>query len=143
MKTNTLGPQDILGQRISEVVISKPDRPVSMTDMSTSVGYLRLENGIIIDIGATNPPLPKVTDIPFPDAGRDKEYEKEFQALVGQRIADVRVTTELGLVCIFTENSLVVTEVPAQFWVRPCLYSKGTLDVETERLWESTPNQAL
>jgi hypothetical protein len=54
----TLSRTDVVGRRIVDVIISAPDKPLGMSDMSESRGFLRLDSGITIAIDAQPPLLP-------------------------------------------------------------------------------------
>ena len=48
---NALRRKDFVGRHITDIIISMPDKTVSMSDMSYSAGYLRLDSGILFDLG--------------------------------------------------------------------------------------------
>ena len=128
---------DIIGRRIVEIIISLPDKPVTMSTMSYSAGYLRLENGVLFYLGQpTQPPLHASDESALRDLARDASYERGFRSLIRQEIVDVILTIDDGCLCVVTD-AFVVTEVPAQFWVRPCIYKRDSFTLPTEPFWRA------
>jgi hypothetical protein len=106
--------KDVVGQRIAEIVISVPDKPVTMDGQSFSAGYVRLASGVLIDLCGAAPPL-QACPADLQALKRDRAYEAEFRAALGKRISDTRV--------------------PALAWDRPCLHRLADFDLDTEPLW--------
>jgi hypothetical protein len=128
---------DIIGKRIAEVIISLPDKPITMSTMSYSAGYLRLDSEVVIYLGQpATPPMRACDEIGLRALARDTTYEKEFRPLIRQKIVDVVLTRDDGCLCILTDEYLI-TEVPAQFWVRPCLYKRDSFTLPTEPFWQA------
>jgi hypothetical protein len=131
-----LSPSDVFGARIAEIIISVPDKPISMSDQSFSAGYIRLDNGHVIDLSTAAPPL-LAHDVGLESVVRDSKYEAEFRRAIGQKIADVVLTTDVGCLCVVTDGGLLITDVPAQFWQRPCLCKRSEFSQATEPLWKT------
>jgi len=132
----TLRREDIVGRRITDVIVSVPDQPVTMSTMSYSPGYLRLDNGVLFYLGQPTEPLLHTSDeSALSGLKRDTQYEQEFRALLGQQIEDVVLMVDDGCLCVVTKD-LVITEVPAQFWVRPCTYKRADFSFKTEPYWQ-------
>jgi hypothetical protein len=131
-----LSPNDVLGARIADIIISIPDKPISMSDQSFSAGYIRLDNGHVIDLSTAAPPL-LAHDVGLESVVRDSKYEAEFRRAIGQKIADVVLTTDVGCLCVVTDGGLLITDVPAQFWQRPCLCKRSEFSQATEPLWKT------
>ena len=49
--------EDIIGKKITDVIILQPDIPVTMSTYSCSDGYLEIEGGYILDLGISVEPL--------------------------------------------------------------------------------------
>jgi hypothetical protein len=131
-----LSRNDVVGTRIADIIISLPDRPVSMSDQSFSASYVRLDNGHVIDLSTPAPPL-FADDRGVSAITRDSKYESEFRQAIGQKISDVLLTTDVGYLCIVTEGDLLITDVPALFWQRPCIYKRAEFSQSTEALWKT------
>jgi hypothetical protein len=125
--------EDVVGRRITEIIISVPDKPVTMSDMSHSPGYLKLDSGIVFHLGVQ--PLQAVDEATLAGVRRDAKYEREFRSLLRQEIEDVVLMVDDGSLCVVTRDS-IITEVPAQFWVRPCTYKRAEFTYETEPYWK-------
>ena len=66
---------------------------------------------------------------------RDAKYERDFCSLLKQEIEDVVLMVDDGCLCVVRKDS-VITEVPAQFWVRPCIYKRAAFAYKTEAYWK-------
>ncbi len=130
-----LSPGDVVGKRITEIIISVPNRPVSMGDQSLSASYIRLDNGVVLDLNGPVPPL-RAYEGELATVKRDTPYEAEFQAAIGQTVSEVLLTTDVGCLCVVTDGGLLITEVPALFWERPCIYRRSECSINTEPLWK-------
>jgi hypothetical protein len=130
-----LSPSDVFGARIADIIISVPDKPVSMSDQSFSVGYIRLNNGHVIALSTATPPL-LAHDVGLESVVRDSKYEAEFRRAIGQKVTDVVLTTDVGCLCVVTDGDLLITDVPAQFWQRPCIYKRTEFSQATEPFWK-------
>ena len=127
---------DIVGRRITDFIVSVPDKPTTMSGQSYSAGYLRLDNGVLFYLGQpTEPPLHACEEAVLAKVTRDAKYEAEFRSILGQEVQDVVLTIDDGCLCVVTKDA-VITEVPAQFWVRPCIYSKTDFNFQTEPYWK-------
>ena len=129
----TLSREEVIGRRIADIIISAPDIPVSMSDMSYSHGYLKLDNGLAFDLDAQ--PVRVADDSVVAGVLRDTKYEQEFRMLLRQMIEDVVLTIDCGCLCVVTGEA-VITVVPAQFWVRPCLRQRVEFTHKTEPYWK-------
>jgi hypothetical protein len=129
---NLVTRNDIVGHRIVDVIISMPDNPLSMSDMSESKGYLRLDNGLVIhfDGGA---PLQLIEPLALSDLRRDHESEAEFVTVVGEKIVDV--VHDGSLVYILVKDGVSVSTAISQFWVRPCLDRNLAHLAEAKSIW--------
>src|ERR1700674_2010685 len=98
---------DVIGKRIADVIVSVPNKPVTMSDQSHSPGFLRLDTGDIINLGSYAPPLVCIDDSEIQKLVRDRKYEKDFRPLIGETITEllfpddtadgsIRVTTANG-----------------------------------------------
>ena len=103
----------IIGRTIKEVIISVPDRPVSMSDQSESVGYIRLDNGACITIDYAD--FAAVLDLPIAEKERDRKIESEFSKALGSEIIAVKDHE------IFITGDMKISVVLGQFWIRPTL----------------------
>jgi hypothetical protein len=112
---------DVIGKRIADVIVSMPDKPVTMSDQSYSPGYLQLDTGDVINLGAYAPPLVSCDEGDFCNLVRDTEYEKEFCPAIGQTIIDLAFPddTEDGSLHVATANGFVITFAASCFWIRP------------------------
>ena len=129
--------ENVIGRRIVEVVIALPDRPVTMSTMSYSASYLRLDSGSLFDLGQpAAPPLHAVDERAVSGLARDPKSEREFRPAILQEIVDVVLMIDDGSLCVLTDE-FVITVVPAQFWVRPCLYKRDSFTYTTEPFWNS------
>src|SRR5262245_38716664 len=79
--------EDLVGRRITEIIISVPDKPVTMSDMSYSPGYLKLDSGTVFHLGVQ--PLQAVDEATLAGVRRDTKYEREFRSLLRQAIEDI------------------------------------------------------
>lgn len=131
-----LSSSDVVGARIAEIIISVPDNPVSMSDQSFSASYIRLDNGHVIDLSTVVPPL-LAHDVGLESVVRDSMYEAEFRRAIGQKVSEVVVTTDVGCLCFVTDGGLLITDVPAQFWQRPCIFKRAEFSQATEPLWKT------
>ncbi len=130
-----LAREDLIGRRITELVISVPDKPITMSTMSRSTGYLRLDTDVLVPIGhPPTLPIRSCAEAAISDLVRDYKYEREFMPVLQQQIRDVVVTRGDGCLCFATDNFLI-TEVPAQFWIRPCLYKRDQSAPATVPFW--------
>src|SRR5688572_30290919 len=112
---NSFERQDIVGRRIVEVVVSIPDKPVSMSDMSESKGYLRLDSGVVIEI--VGDVLSHIEPATLSGLARDRVTEKEFKDALGGKIVDV---VHDGLILhVLLESGISISPGLGQFWVRP------------------------
>ena len=128
--------ENVVGRRIVDVIVSVPDKPVTMSDMSYSPGYLRLDSGVLFFLGQpTEPALHASDEAALTSVTRDTKYEREFRSLLGQEIEDVVLMIDDGSLCVITKEA-VITEVPAQFWVRPCIYKRADFTYKTEPYWK-------
>src|SRR5258707_13513430 len=106
---------DVIGRRIIDVIISVPDKPVTMSTMSYSAGYLRLDSGVLFYLGQpTEPELHTSDEAALTSVTRDAKYERDFCSLLKQEIEDVVLMVDDGCLCVVRKDS-VITEVPAQF----------------------------
>jgi hypothetical protein len=114
---------DVIGKRIADVIILKPDIPISMSSQSYSPGFLRLETGEVFDLGSDAPPLLACDEMQFKNAARDTEYENEFRPAIGQIILNLLFPdeTEEGSINVITANGYLINSVAAVFWTRPCI----------------------
>ncbi len=80
---------DVIGKRIADVIVSVPDKPVTMSDQSHSPGFLRLDTGDIINLGSYAPPLASVQESEIQKLVRDRKYEKNFRPALGQTISEI------------------------------------------------------
>jgi hypothetical protein len=124
--------EDVVGRRIADIIISVPDKPVTMSDMSYSPGYLKLDSGVVFDLGVQ--PLCVADDLAVTRVTRDTKYEREFCTLLRQEIEDVVLMIDDGCLCVVTRDA-AITVVPAQFWVRPCIYKRTEFRYKTEPFW--------
>jgi hypothetical protein len=129
-----LSRQDVVGRRIADIIISVPDEPISMSGMSYSAGYLRLDNGVTFGLGV-RPPL-IVDDCVTAAVHRSAMHESEFRSLLHQEVEDVVSGVEDGSLYVLTKHMAIVM-VPSQFWVRPCLYERTEIIDETEPFWKA------
>ena len=127
---------DVIGRRIVDVIVSVPDKPVTMSSMSYSPSYLRLDSGVLFYLGQpTEPALHASDEVALTSVTRDAKYEREFRSLLKQQIEDVVLMIDDGSLCVVTKDA-VITEVPAQFWVRPCIYKRADFTYKTEPYWK-------
>ena len=71
---------DVIGRRIVDVIVSVPDKPVTMSTMSYSPGYLRLDSGVLFYLGQpTEPALYARDEAALANVTRDAKYEREFR----------------------------------------------------------------
>jgi hypothetical protein len=124
--------EEVIGRRIVDIIISVPDKPVTMSDMSYSPGYLKLDSGFVFDLSVQ--PLCVADDSVVTRVTRDARYECEFSALLLQDIENVVSMVDDGCLCVVT-SAAVITVVPAQFWVRPCIYKRAEFTYKTEPYW--------
>ena len=136
MSRGALQRDDVIGRRIVDVIVCVPDKPITMSAMSYSAGYLRLDNGILFYLGQpTEPELRASDEAALASVTRDAKYEREFRTVLKQEIEDVVLMIDDGSLCVVTKDA-VITEVPAQFWVRPCIYKRAEFTYKTERYWK-------
>src|SRR5690349_2108963 len=92
---------DVIGRRIVDVIVSVPDKPVTMSTMSYSPGYLRLDSGVLFYLGQpTEPVLYASDDAALRSVIRDAKYEREFRSLLRQEIQDVVLMIDDGCLCV-------------------------------------------
>jgi hypothetical protein len=133
--------EEVVGRRIVEVVVSVPDRPVTMSTMSYSASYLRLDSGSWFDLGQpTVPPLYAVYETVLRGVVRDPKGEKEFRPLLQQVIVDVVLTIDDGSLCVLTDE-FVIAVGAGQFWVGPYLAKRASFTDATEPFWPSSGGQ--
>src|SRR5688572_7949419 len=97
--------EEVVGRRIVDVLVSVPDRPVTMSTMSFSSSFLRLDSGSWFDLGQpTVPPLYAVDETVLRGVVRDPKCEKEFRPLLQQVIVDVVLTIDDGSLCVLTDE---------------------------------------
>src|SRR5689334_4188277 len=118
----TICREEVIGRRIADIIISVPDKPVTMSDISYSPGYLKLDSGLAFDLGVQ--PLQAADDSTVTGVTRDTKYERGFRSLLRQEIEDVVLISDDGCLCVVTEDT-VLTVIPAQFWVRPFTYKRA------------------
>lgn len=129
--------EDVIGRQIADIVVSVPDKPVSMSGMSASEGYIRLDTGVLINLGEDLECLRACGESRLQGLVRYTEYERdEFRSVIGKRISNVVVACDCALLVFITEDGKFITMVPAQFWIRPCLYDAASFTDETSPLWE-------
>ena len=114
---------DVIGKKIAEIIVSLPDKPVTMSDQSFSRGFLRLNTGEIIDLGSYAPPLIVIPEIEVQKVIRDAKYEAEFQPAIGPVITELLFPdeTEDGSIHVGTANGFLITFGASCFWIRPCI----------------------
>lgn len=114
---------DLIGRRIADMIVSVPDRPVSMSDQSHSPGFLRLDTGDIINLGSYAPPLVSVEESEIQKLVRDRKYEADFRPVIGQAITDLLFPddTEDGSIHVTTANGFVISFAASCFWIRPVI----------------------
>ncbi len=114
---------DVIGKRIADLIVSVPDKPVTMSDQSHSPGFLRLETGDIINLGSYAPPLASVEESDVQKLVRDHKYEKDFRPVIGQTISDLLFPdeTEDGSIRVTTANGFMVSFAASCFWIRPVI----------------------
>jgi hypothetical protein len=108
-----------------------------MSTVSHSTGYLRLDTDVLVAIGhPPTLPIRACDEAAISDLVRDSKYEKQFRPVIQQQITDVVVTRDDDCLCFATDNFLI-TEVLAQFWIRPCLYKRDKLAPATVPFWRA------
>ncbi|MDB6024232.1 MAG: hypothetical protein JWM68_455 [Verrucomicrobiales bacterium] len=119
---------EVIGRRVVDIIVSTPDKPVTMLDQSYSAGFLRLDSGDLINLGAYAPPLIACDEKDVRDLMRDKKYEKEFRPAIDQKIVELILPgeTEDDDIRITTANGFVITFAASCFWIRPCIQSLDT-----------------
>ena len=127
----------MIGRRTVDVIVSVPDKRVTMSTMSYSPCYLRLASGVLFYLGhPIEPALYASDESTLRGLTRDPKSERNFHALLGQQIEDVLLIIDDGCLCVVTKD-LVITEVPAQFWVGPCTYKRTDFTFKTEPYWKA------
>ena len=123
---------DILGKKITEVIILQPDKPVTMSTYSYSEGYLEIEGGFILDLGSSVEPLKILNICEVKDKVRDTRYESEFKKVIGERIVDIQLPDLEGddlyyvTIIVSTEKHRLFYSI-SQFWNRPVIEEKETM----------------
>jgi hypothetical protein len=114
---------EVVGRQIVDIIVSVPDKPVTMSDQSYSAGFLRLDSGHLINIGDWAPPLLVCDEAEIHNLRRDKDTEKEFRPAIGQKIIGVTLPDEAedGGIRITTENGFYISFTPGLFWIRPSI----------------------
>ena len=75
---------DVIGRRIVDVIVSVPDKPVTMSTMSYSPGYLRLDSGILFYLGQpTAPELHASDEAALTSVMRDAKSSSRGVCLAG------------------------------------------------------------
>jgi hypothetical protein len=90
----------------------------------------------VIALSTATPPL-LAHDVGLESVVRDSKYEAEFRRAIGQKVTDVVLTTDVGCLCVMTDGDLLIADVPAQFWQRPCIYKRAEFSQATEPLWKT------
>jgi hypothetical protein len=72
---------DVIGRRIADIIVSVPDKPPTMSDMSYSASYLRWDSGIAFHLGLQ--PLQAADEATVTGVARDTKCEREFRSLIG------------------------------------------------------------
>lgn len=117
---------DLIGKRIIDVIVSMPDKPVTMASQSYSRGFLRFDSGALINLGSYAPPLLACSEEDLRCIMRDTNYEREFGPVIGQEVIAVIFPdeNEQGEVQVSTANGFVMASVASCFWIRPCIERK-------------------
>ena len=112
---------EVIGRRIVDIIVSLPDRPVTMSDQSYSNGFLRLDSGYLINLGSDAPLACDESEVR--DLIRDKETEREFGPAIGQEIVGVILPEERDDwdIRITTANGFVISFALGLFWIRPII----------------------
>jgi hypothetical protein len=108
-----VGTYDITGRTIHKVIVSSPDRPVSMSDQSVSDCYLTLDDGITVRVDVDEYIITPETIIQ--KIKRDTGIEAEFAKAIGARITGI---AEEG---IHLQGGMIISIALGQFWIRPTL----------------------
>jgi hypothetical protein len=81
---------DVIGRRITDFIVSVPDKPVTASTMPHSPSYLRLDTGLLFRLGQPdNSALSASDESVLSGLKRDAVLEQEFRPLLGQQITDV------------------------------------------------------
>lgn len=117
--------EDVIGVRIAEVLVTMPDIPVSMDDHSYSAGYIRLENGIVIDFDSSRTSL-QGYDGSLDALVRDSNYEAKFReaAWLFKSLMFFLRQTLTSLVLLLLRGYLSPRS-PALFWNRLCICKRS------------------
>src|SRR3954447_11363618 len=102
---------EVVGKRVVEIAIARPDKPVTMSDQSYSNGFLRLENGIWIDLDSQDGAC-AADPARLAALQRDLGHENTFQSIIDQKIADLVVSDDYPGICALFEDGSVVAIVP-------------------------------
>jgi hypothetical protein len=102
---------EVVGRRIVDIIVSIPDKPVTMSDQSHSEGFLRLDSGRLINLGAYAPPLVACDESEIRNLTRDKKTEAEFHPAIDQTIVEIILPGEAedGDIQITTLNGCVIS----------------------------------
>jgi hypothetical protein len=115
---------DVIGKRIADVIVSVPDKPVTMSDQSHSPGFLLLDTGDIINLGSYAPPLVSAEQREVQRLVRDRKYEKNFRSAIGQTINELLFPDETedgDSIRVTTANGFVISFAASCFWIRPVI----------------------
>jgi len=122
---------EVVGRRIVDVVISKPDKPVSMAGSSESKCYLQLDSGLVLQLDGRV--LKPFENAELPSITRDRETEAEFVEIVGEKIVDV--VHDGMVVYVVVKGGLSMSTGLGQFWTRPYLDRSPSYYEEPKSIW--------
>ena len=115
---------DVIGRRIVEIIVSKPNIPVSMSGQSYSEGFLRLDTGHLIDLGDSELPLIACDESEVRNLKRDRKTEREFRRAINRTIVEMTMPTDEDDECVMritTSNGFVIRFSLGLFWIRPII----------------------
>ena len=122
---------DVVGRRIVDVMISKPDKPVGMSGTSESKCYFQLDSGLVLQLDGRQ--LKPVDNAKLLAIARDRETEAEFIEIVGEKIVDV--VCDGMVIYVVVKGRLSMSTGLGQFWTRPYLDRSPSYYEEPKSIW--------
>jgi len=121
--------KDIIGKKITDVIILQPDIPVTMSTYSCTDSYLEIDGRFTLDLGTSVEPLKFLNSCEVKDKARDTRYESEFKKVIGERMVDIQFPDLDGddlcyvTIIVSTEKHRLYYSI-SQFWNRPVIEEK-------------------
>jgi len=131
-----LAKQDVVGRGLAEVIILQPDKPISMAGQSYSGGYVRLDNGVLIELDSSEAPC-SLDPARLKQLPRDSAHEQTFKPAIGQKVVDLLWSEDFAGICVLLESGSAVAFVPGLFWIAPFLQKSEEVPISgAKSVWQ-------